>query len=322
MKQCMQLSVYIVSYNQEAYIAEAIESVVTQSVLPYELCIFDDHSTDGTWQIIQQYQEKYPDLIKAYRHTVNQGIFRNFNYAESHLNGNLITCVAGDDYIMPGYFEDVQECIVKNQLNPDEDSFIIIPNVINIDANNYKQYHSNVSLQNEKKLLSLRIRGMIDDRYGIVSRASFEKIATYIENIGIHADFVWGVDRYINTDRFFFIEGFYSVYRQSVGIVSRTKEIDAAKSLIKAIEIIKERFVNDLCQSDLRYLNYIQAKNKYLSQKSFRTYFLLFALTFLNMGNYGSFTKFVKAFVFIFLPASIKAIIFKSSFFKRLSNKL
>ncbi|WP_456087503.1 glycosyltransferase family 2 protein [Parabacteroides sp.] len=318
MNAAIRISVYIVSYNQEKYIRQAIESVLNQSILPFELCIFDDHSTDKTWSIIQEFAERYPSIIKAHRHERNQGIFKNFNYAENHLQGNVITAVAGDDYIMPGYFEEVINCIERNSLNPDTDSFIIIPNIINLIGGIETRY-DNTRFKNGN-ILSLRIRGVIDDRYGVVSRALFDKTAPYIEDIGVHADFVWGVDRYLQTEKVLFLGGYYPVYRMGVGIVSRTKEVDFAKSMIKAVDIIIGRYEKDLKVKDLRFLKYLQVKSNYQVNKSVRTYFCLCWNTFLNIGNLGSLKKHLKSFLFLLLPYKLKVFLVKWKFFESLSK--
>lgn len=318
MNTAIRISVYIVSYNQDKYIRQAIESVLNQSILPFELCIFDDHSTDKTWSIIQEYVEKYPSVVKAHYHEKNQGIFRNYNYAESHLLGNVITAVAGDDYIMPGYFEEIVNCIKKSNLNPDTDNFIIIPNIIN-QVGDVETYYDNTRFKNGN-MLSLRIRGLIDDRYGVVSRASFDKTEPYIENIGVHADFVWGVDRYLHTNKVLFLDGYYPVYRMGVGIVSRTKEVDFARSMIKAISVIIDRYSKDLKAKDIRFLKYLQIKSNYQVNKSVSSYFRLCGTTFLNIGNLGSLKKHLKAFLFLVLPYKLKVFLFKWKFFESLSK--
>jgi len=51
-------------YNRSAYVADAIESILTQTYKQFELLIVDDHSTDNSWSIIKNYQKHYPLLIK------------------------------------------------------------------------------------------------------------------------------------------------------------------------------------------------------------------------------------------------------------------
>lgn len=315
----VKISVFIVSYNQEHYIAQAIESVVLQSVLPYELIISDDCSSDNTWNIIQQYQKQYPCLIKAFRNDPNLGIFCNFNEATRKTTGNLITCVAGDDFIKPGYFEHVCRCIEENQLNPDTDNFIIIPNIINLFDNGIEKKYSNIGLSN-KDLLKLRLRGLVDDRYGVVSRCSLDSTDDFIENIGIHSDFVWGVDRQIHTKKFYFIDGYYSVYRVGIGIVSRTKDVDAARSLLLAVDILLDRFKEKLSLDDLSYLEYLKDKCCYIIDKSFKSYIKLTKSTVLNIGNFGVLKRELKAILFILLPYKLKMFLFKAKSIKSLSK--
>jgi glycosyltransferase involved in cell wall biosynthesis len=61
------------TYNGEKYLSDQIDSVLNQSVQPTMLYIQDDCSTDGTWDIVMQYQAAYPDRITAYRLDSNTG---------------------------------------------------------------------------------------------------------------------------------------------------------------------------------------------------------------------------------------------------------
>ena len=314
----IKLSVFIVSYNQEEYISQAIESIVSQSVLPYEIVISDDHSKDSTWDIINEYAIKYPNLIKIHRNESNIGVYKNFNKATRLATGNLITCVAGDDYINAGYFEAIHKFINENQINPETDSFIIVPNIIK-SLNSIEAGYSNFWCKG-KNLIKLRLRGLVDDRYGIVSRKSLDDTSDFIDNIGIHADFIWGMERYIKTKQIFFIDGYYPVYRIGVGVVSRTKEIDAAKSLNVALDITTQHFNQNFDTSDMRYFKYLKSKNNYLINKSFRSYLSLAYCTLINTGNFYSGKKQIKALIFIFLPNKLKKILFRFRSLEMLSK--
>ena len=314
----LKLSVFIVAYNQEEYIAQAIESVVNQSIAPYEIVISDDCSTDNTWNIIQNYTTQYQSLIKSYRNESNIGIYKNFNKATNLVTGNLITCVAGDDYINPGYHETVFQFINDNQLNPETDSFILIPDIVKL-LSGVEAKYSNFRYvgQNIRKL---SIRGLIDDRYGIVSRPLLNNLSAFLENIGIYADFVWNRERYLKANQIYCIGGYYPVYRIGVGIVSKTKEREAAISYNKALEIVKQRFGKAYDKSDLRYMEYLKRKNHFIIKRSLSNYLIVVYYTFVNTGNFYSLKKQVKALTFIFLPKKIKQLLFKITYFKLLSK--
>ena len=97
-----KLSVSIITYNHENYISQAIESVLKQQVdFPYEIIIGDDYSTDGTRQILQSYQQKYPDIIQLVLHP------RRYDGVPGRVNnitnlyacrGQYIAMLDGDDY--------------------------------------------------------------------------------------------------------------------------------------------------------------------------------------------------------------------------------
>ena len=59
------ISIYMIAYNHELFIAKAIESVLMQQTsYSYELVIGEDYSTDNTRKICEGYLKKYPDKIK------------------------------------------------------------------------------------------------------------------------------------------------------------------------------------------------------------------------------------------------------------------
>ena len=69
--QCM-VSVLCTAYNQEEYIARALESFVTQKTdFAFEVLVNDDKSTDRTADIIREYAEKYPDIIRPFYQAEN-----------------------------------------------------------------------------------------------------------------------------------------------------------------------------------------------------------------------------------------------------------
>lgn len=64
-----KISVFMLSYNHAAFLRDAIESVLAQTYHDYELLIFDDASTDNSWEIIQDYSDP---RIKTFRNSTNQ----------------------------------------------------------------------------------------------------------------------------------------------------------------------------------------------------------------------------------------------------------
>lgn len=93
------VSALIITYNQEEYIEQAIESVLAQRVnFDYEIVIGEDCSTDKTREICLRYQEKYPDMIRVITSDKNLGLLGNWDRTVRAARGKYIASCAGDDY--------------------------------------------------------------------------------------------------------------------------------------------------------------------------------------------------------------------------------
>ena len=62
----MKLSFIIISYNEAEYLGQAIESCLKQNLEDFEIIIGDDGSNDGSIEILEQYKEKYPEIIRYF----------------------------------------------------------------------------------------------------------------------------------------------------------------------------------------------------------------------------------------------------------------
>jgi glycosyltransferase involved in cell wall biosynthesis len=100
-----RISVLITSYNQKTFLTEAIESVLSQTLQPFEIIIVDDCSTDGSQKIIENYTRNHPDIIKAYYHKQNLGIGKNRAFAQMQAKGDWLTYLDGDDRFLPEKLE-------------------------------------------------------------------------------------------------------------------------------------------------------------------------------------------------------------------------
>ena len=69
-----KISVIITSYNQKVLLKEAIDSVLRQSYLPFEIIVCDDFSKDGSRDLIRSYELNYPNLVKGIFQKMNLGI--------------------------------------------------------------------------------------------------------------------------------------------------------------------------------------------------------------------------------------------------------
>lgn len=89
----------MITYNHAPYIAQAIEGVLRQETsFPFELVIGEDCSTDGTREIVFDYQKKYPGIIRVITSDKNVGACKNGFRAQKACRGKYIAYCEGDDY--------------------------------------------------------------------------------------------------------------------------------------------------------------------------------------------------------------------------------
>lgn len=95
----MEVSVIIVTYNQERFIGQTLQSVLCQECdFDWEIIIGDDASTDGTSDICRDYAARYPGKIRYRRNETNQGLVANYYSCVKLALGRYISDIGGDDF--------------------------------------------------------------------------------------------------------------------------------------------------------------------------------------------------------------------------------
>lgn len=98
----IMVSVYCLTYNHEKYIRKALESFVNQKTnFKYEVFVHDDASTDSTPTIVQEYADKYPDIIKPIFQKENQHSKKVPTIAmhiRPKMSGKYMAACEGDDF--------------------------------------------------------------------------------------------------------------------------------------------------------------------------------------------------------------------------------
>lgn len=113
--QEIKVSVCVVTYNQELYIAQCLQSLVDQQTnFNFEVIVSDDCSTDKTAEVIKKFQERYPDIIKPIFHKKNIGAFENFMFVHEQGRGIYIAHMDGDDYALPGKLQKQADYLDEN----------------------------------------------------------------------------------------------------------------------------------------------------------------------------------------------------------------
>lgn len=126
MQYSYDFSVMMITYNHEKYLAQAIDSIVSQKFYKkLEVVIGVDKSEDDTLQICKEYQQQYPSLIKLIVHSSNVGMYVNFVSTLKACQGKYIAILEGDDYWTDpqklqtqfDFFERNRNCILSGGLS-------------------------------------------------------------------------------------------------------------------------------------------------------------------------------------------------------------
>lgn len=102
------LSVLVISHNQKTLLKRCLDSVLAQRLsCSYEVVVSDDRSTDGTWELIEQYQRDFPGMVFGYHcnsdecQPVNRSERCGWNKlnAYRHARGKYMVNIDADDYL-------------------------------------------------------------------------------------------------------------------------------------------------------------------------------------------------------------------------------
>ena len=97
----MKLDIILITYNQEQYIAQAVESILMQRVnddVQVRVIVADDCSIDNTLQIINSYEEKSPFPFVYLPEVKNMGIAANYKRAYAATDAEYVAVLEGDDW--------------------------------------------------------------------------------------------------------------------------------------------------------------------------------------------------------------------------------
>ena len=292
----IQVSVCVVTYNQESYIAECLESLVTQQTnFKFEIIVGEDCSTDTTRSIVQSYVEKYPGLVVPMFYEKNVGAVENIKQVYKAAKGKYIAHIDGDDMALPGKLQKQFDILEKNQ-----DCSICVHNMDAVDGNSNSMKRE-FTIFDEKKY-SLIDMYLINPFFIHSSKMFVNKIDEYIDDINENAlDIEVHIEQAKQGD-IYFLQEHLGCYRQFVGVTYKEKLINP---LIPArIQDVYARFDSGIFKRDeidkvnkkysyilLQYANHYIIHGDFISAKKYvkqsihmgkSVYSFLFILLFIN----------------------------------------
>lgn len=107
------ISVAMATYNGEQYLREQLESLADQSILPDELVVGDDGSTDRTLEILEEFRKGAPFPVHIHINDSNLGYARNFLATAQRCRGDWIAFCDQDDVWLPNKLADAVSAIER-----------------------------------------------------------------------------------------------------------------------------------------------------------------------------------------------------------------
>lgn len=119
----MKLSIVIPLYNKEEYVSETLQSLVDQTLLPYELIIVDDKSTDNSLRIAKEFIDNAPAhftdsvRIEFIESRENRGIGYTRNVGFARTSGDYVCFLDADDLYIPTLIERTSELMSSTSID-------------------------------------------------------------------------------------------------------------------------------------------------------------------------------------------------------------
>ncbi len=253
-----KISVLVICYNQEKVISRAIESLLVQKDYIYEICVSDDCSKDRTWEILQEYDKKYPGLFKLNRNEPNVGIFENIEKTWEMPTGDIIYRLAGDDECGEGWFEKVINFIKGNKIDYQNELFCIYGDYSAKYPNGDSFLKKKKIVNSETDLMRLSIRGLFGNRSACYSKKILDKFQKVSQGRSYIAESAQDRQLQLFTEKNYYIPFVGNVYYTQIGI-----NIHFNKGILmqrEEVELYAKNFLEShgykFLSKDLKYIEY------------------------------------------------------------------
>lgn len=266
-----RISVIVITYKQEHIVRRTLDSLIAQKDYLYEICVSDDCSPDGTWNVLQDYQRQYPDLIKLHRQEHNVGIFENTEYQWTMPTGDIVNEIAGDDTTPDGWYKKVIEYIRDNNIDWKNELFCIYGDYKCIYPNGDTiVFKSDAVAKRPNDAFRLALRGIIGGRgccYSIKVHRKFEKVSKGRSHI---AETAQDRQRQFFTEKNYYIPQLSNVYYTGIGVSTRVNN-ESFEERLKIWPYAEHFFESKgyvFCRSDKYYGRYNVAMKKFRHNKN------------------------------------------------------
>lgn len=173
----MKVTVAMPAFNAEAYVEQAIESVLSQQFRSFEVIVFDDRSTDDTWRRIRKYASR--PLVRIGRNPRNLGAGATRNAIMQLARGTYIVPCDADDLMLPGALSRLSRFLDGN---PRAGAVYADVLEVIVDAHDVVTQPPGICGQDHRRTWDL-IENAINHPGSMIRRRLIERVGGYDENV-------------------------------------------------------------------------------------------------------------------------------------------
>jgi glycosyltransferase involved in cell wall biosynthesis len=276
------VSVICLSYNHEAYVVEALNSVINQTYTNVELLIADDCSIDNSVRVIQDWLKNHPNVFFL-TNEKNLGNTKTFNQLAKKARGEFIIDLATDDILLPNCIEKQVSAFQNSNY---KNLGIVYGNLVEIDENGnfIRNYYTEEDHPESGDIYKMVIRRTtkICSVSSMIKKSVLEKLGYYDENLAYE-----DLDLWIRTSRDFDFEYIPEILAKKRVLFNslsshflmennlRAKKLNAStlKILVKAFHLNRTKEEHKALLGRIRFEMY-----KFIKARNFNLLFQLFLL--------------------------------------------
>ncbi len=261
-----KISVLVITYKQEDIVGRTLDSLIEQRDYLYEICVSDDCSPDGTWEVLLDYQKRYPDLIKLHRQNPNVGIFENTVYSWTMPSGDVINEIAGDDTTPAGWYKAVVEYILQNKIDWENELFCIYGDYKCIYPNGDSIVHKQSAISKYDDAFRLAIRGIINGRGCCYSKLILDKFKNFSQGRSHIAECAQDRQLQIFSEKNYYIPQVANIYYSAIGVsthIDEDKKRERMQIWPYSMKCFKD-FGIELRKKDITFIKHCMAYQEYV----------------------------------------------------------
>lgn len=253
----MKVSIICTNYNKGDWVREAMDSFLNQKTnFDFEIIIIDDASTDHSYEIIQEYQNKFPEKVRTFRNEVNLGIARTWKKVCQEAKGQYIARCDSDDF----WTDPLKLQKQVDLLDASTDSLWSNTefDMVDLDGNIFqKDAFANKALpliDSYEEMLVMK--GMTMASTWLVDTALMQDVSAQISDTAADDTFELQLELFKRT-KISFLSDSTTVYRMNLGSDSKPMTLETAERRFTGILDSQIKYLNKYPDQDIQRISHL-----------------------------------------------------------------